>query len=91
MKAEEPIGEYYSQSYIKDMRRKIIKSIREEQNVDVLKQYMQLHKEEKEESNNFSRKKRREQFDSQELIGSIDSNISWEDMRNNILKEKYNL
>lgn len=91
MKAEEPIGEYYSQSYIKDMRRKIIKSIREEQNVDVLKQYMQLHKEEKEESNHFSRKKRREQFDSQELIGSIDSNISWEDMRNNILKEKYNL
>lgn len=91
MKAEEPIGEYYSQSYIKDMRRKIIKFIREEQNVDVLKQYMQLHKEEKEESNNFSRKKRREQFDSQELIGSIDSNISWEDMRNNILKEKYNL
>lgn len=91
MKAEEPIGEYYSQSYIKDMRRKIIKSIREEQNVDVLKRYMQLHKEEKEESNNFSRKKRREQFDSQELIGSIDSNISWEDMRNNILKEKYNL
>lgn len=91
MKAEEPIGEYYSQSYIKDMRRKIIKSIREEQNVDVLKQYMQLHKEEKEESYNFSRKKRREQFDSQELIGSIDSNISWEDMRNNILKEKYNL
>lgn len=91
MKAEEPTGEYYSQSYIKDMRRKIIKSIREEQNVDVLKQYMQLHKEEKEESYNFSRKKRREQFDSQELIGSIDSNISWEDMRNNILKEKYNL
>lgn len=91
MKAEEPIGEYYSQSYIKDMRRKIIKSIREEQNVDVLKQYMQLHKEEKEENNNLSRKKRREQFDSQELIGSIDSNISWEDMKNNILKEKYNL
>lgn len=90
MKAEEPIGEYYSQSYIKDMRRKIIKSIREEQNVDVLKQHMQLHKE-KEETNNFSRKRRRELFDSQELIGSIDSNISWEDMRNNILKEKYNL
>ncbi|MEB3376069.1 hypothetical protein SFC43_33555 [Bacteroides sp. CR5/BHMF/2] len=45
MKVEEPIGEYYSQSYIKNIRRKIIKSIREEENVDVLKQYMQLQKE----------------------------------------------
>lgn len=36
MKVEEPIGEYYSQSYIRNMRRRIIKSIREEENIDVL-------------------------------------------------------
>ena len=40
---------------------------------------------------NLSRKKRREFFDSQSLIGSIDSEIPWEEMRDNILKEKYNL
>lgn len=91
MKVEEPIGEYYSQSYIKNIRRKIIKSIREEENVDVLKQYMQLQKEEEEGQINLSRKKRRELFDSQSLIGSIDSEIPWEEMRDNILKEKYNL
>ena len=55
MKVEEPIGEYYSQSYIKNIRRKIIKSIREEENVDVLKQYMQLQKE-TEGQMNISRK-----------------------------------
>lgn len=90
MKVEEPIGEYYSQSYIKNIRRKIIKSIREEENVDVLKQYMQFQKE-KEGQINLSRKKRRELFDSQSLIGSIDSEMPWEEMRDNILKEKYNL
>ena len=90
MKVEEPIGEYYSQSYIKNIRRKIIKSIREEENVDVLKQYMQLQKEE-EGQINLSRKKRRELFDSQSLIGIINSEITWEEMRDNILKEKYNL
>lgn len=56
MKVEEPIGEYYSQSYIRNMRRKFIKSIREEENIDVLKQYMQLQNEKKEEIN-LSRKK----------------------------------
>lgn len=90
MKVEEPIGEYYSQSYIKNIRRKIIKSIREEENVDVLKQYMQLQKE-TEDQMNISRKKRRELFNSQSLIGSIDSEIPWEEMRDNILKEKYDL
>lgn len=90
MKVEEPIGEYYSQSYIKNIRRKIIKSIREEENVDVLKQYMQLQKE-TEGQMNISRKKRRELFNSQSLIGSIDSKIPWEEMRDNILKEKYDL
>jgi hypothetical protein len=90
MKVEEPIGEYYSQSYIKNIRRKIIKSIREEENVDVLKQYMQLQKE-TEGQMNISRKKRRELFNSQSLIGSIDSEIPWEEMRDNILKEKYDL
>jgi hypothetical protein len=90
MKVEEPIGEYYSQSYIKNIRRKIIKSIREEENVDVLKQYMQLQKE-TEGKMNISRKKRRELFNSQSLIGSIDSEIPWEEMRDNILKEKYDL
>lgn len=83
MKVEEPIGEYYSQSYIKNIRRKIIKSIREEENVDVLKQYMQLQKE-TEGQMNISRKKRRELFNSQSLIGSIDSEIPWEEMRDNI-------
>lgn len=90
MKVEEPIGEYYSQSYIKNIRRKIIKSIREEENVNVLKQYMQLQKE-TEGQMNISRKKRRELFNSQSLIGSIDSEIPWEEMRDNILKEKYDL
>jgi len=90
MKVEEPIGEYYSQSYIKNIRRKIIKSIREEENVDVLKQYMQLQKK-TEGQINISRKKRRELFNSQSLIGSIDSEIPWEEMRDNILKEKYDL
>lgn len=90
MKVEEPIGEYYSQSYIKNIRRKIIKSIREEENVDVLKQYMQLQKK-TEGQMNISRKKRRELFNSQSLIGSIDSEIPWEEMRDNILKEKYDL
>ena len=94
MKVEEPIGEYYSQSYIKNIRRKIIKSIREEENIDVLKQYMQLQKE-KEGQINLSRKKRRELFDSQSLIGSIYSEIPWEEMRDNILKalfpQHYNL
>ena len=90
MKVEEPIGEYYSQSYIKNIRRKIIKSIREEENVDVLKQYMQLQKE-TEGQMNISRKKRRELFNSQSLIGSIDSEIPWEEMRDNISKEKYDL
>ncbi|WP_175629841.1 hypothetical protein [Bacteroides acidifaciens] len=90
MKVEEPIGEYYSQSYIKNIRRRIIKSIREEENVDVLKQYMQLQKE-TEGQMNISRKKRRELFNSQSLIGSIDSEIPWEEMRDNILKEKYDL
>ncbi|WP_290386189.1 hypothetical protein [Bacteroides acidifaciens] len=83
MKVEEPIGEYYSQSYIKNIRRRIIKSIREEENVDVLKQYMQLQKE-TEGQMNISRKKRRELFNSQSLIGSIDSEIPWEEMRDNI-------
>lgn len=83
MKVEEPIGEYYSQSYIKNIRRKIIKSIREEENVDVLKQYMQLQKE-TEGQMNISRKKRRELFNSQSLIGSIDSEIPWEEMKDNI-------
>lgn len=83
MKVEEPIGEYYSQSYIKNIRRKIIKSIREEENVDVLKQYMQLQKE-TEGQMNISRKKRRELFNSQSLIESIDSEIPWEEMRDNI-------
>ena len=90
MKAKEPIGEYYSQSYIKNIRRKIIKSIREEEDIDVLKQYMQFQKE-KERQTNISRKKRRELFDSQFLIGSIDSEIPWEEMKNYILSEKYNL
>lgn len=90
MKVEEPIGEYYSQSYIKNIRRRIIKSIREEENIDVLKQYMQLQKE-TEGQMNISRKKRRELFNSQSLIGSIDSEIPWEEMRDNILKEKYDL
>ena len=54
------------------------------------KQYMQLQKEE-EGQINLSRKKRRELFDSQSLIGSIDSEIPWEEMRDNILKEKHNL
>ena len=88
MKAKEPIGEYYSQSYIKNIRRKIIKSIREEEDIDVLKQYMQFQKE-KERQTNISRKKRRELFDSQSLIGSIE--IPWEEMKNYILSEKYNL
>ncbi|MDE6821112.1 hypothetical protein [Bacteroides acidifaciens] len=83
MKVEEPIGEYYSQSYIKNIRRRIIKSIREEENVDVLKQYMQLQKE-TEGQMNISRKKRRELFNSQSLIGSIDSEIPWEEMKDNI-------
>lgn len=83
MKVEEPIGEYYSQSYIKNIRRKIIKSIREEENVDVLKQYMQLQKE-TEGQMNISRKKRRELFNSQSLIESIDSEIPWEEMKDNI-------
>ena len=88
MKVEEPIGEYYSQSYIKNIRRKIIKSIREEENVDVLKQYMQLQKEE-EGQINLSRKKRRELFDSQSLIGSIDSEIPWEEMRDSLFRYQY--
>ncbi|MCS2582717.1 hypothetical protein NXY00_04115 [Bacteroides sp. BFG-551] len=59
MKVEEPIGEYYSQSYIKNIRRKIIKSIREEENVDVLKQYMQLQKEKGGQINLSSKEKER--------------------------------
>lgn len=90
MKVEEPIGEYYSQSYIRNMRRRIIKSIREEENIDVLKQYMQLQNEKKGEIN-LSRKKRRELFDSQVLIKSIDDETPWEEMRDTVLKDKYNL
>lgn len=51
---------------------------------------MQLQKE-TEGQMNISRKKRRELFNSQSLIGSIDSEIPWEEMRDNILKEKYDL
>lgn len=90
MKVEEPIGEYYSQSYIRNLRRRIIKSIREEENIDVLKQYMQLQNEKKGEIN-LSRKKRRELFDSQVLIKSIDDETPWEEMRNTVLKDKYGL
>lgn len=90
MKVEEPIGEYYSQSYIKNIRRRIIKSIREEENIDVLKQYMQLQNENKEEIN-LSRKRRRELFDSQVLIKSIDDETPWEEIRDIVLKDKYNL
>lgn len=90
MKVEEPIGEYYSQSYIRNMRRRIIKSIREEENIDVLKQYMQLQNEKKGEIN-LSRKKRRELFDSQVLIKSIDDETPWEEMRDTALKDKYSL
>lgn len=90
MKVEEPIGEYYSQSYIRNMRRRIIKSIREEENIDVLKQYMQLQNEKKGEIN-LSRKKRRELFDSQVLIKSIDDVTPWEEMRDTVLKDKYSL
>lgn len=90
MKVEEPIGEYYSQSYIRNLRRRIIKSIREEENIDVLKQYMQLQNEKKGEIN-FSRKKRRELFDSQVLIKSIDDETPWEEMRDTVLKDKYGL
>lgn len=90
MKVEEPIGEYYSQSYIRNLRRRIIKSIREEENIDVLKQYMQLQNEKKGEIN-LSRKKRRELFDSQVLIKSIDDETPWEEMRDTILKNKYSL
>lgn len=90
MKVEEPIGEYYSKSYIRNMRRRIIKSIREEENIDVLKQYMQLQNEKKGEIN-LSRKKRRELFDSQVLIKSIDDVTPWEEMRDTVLKDKYSL
>lgn len=90
MKVEEPIGEYYSQSYIRNLRRRIIKSIREEENIDVLKQYMQLQNEKKGEIN-LSRKKRRELFDSQVLIKSIDDETPWEEMRDTVLKNKYSL
>lgn len=90
MKVEEPIGEYYSQSYIRNLRRRIIKSIREEENIDVLKQYMQLQNEKKGEIN-LSRKKRRELFDSQVLIKSIDDETPWEEMRDTVLKDKYGL
>lgn len=90
MKVEEPIGEYYSQSYIRNLRRRIIKSIREEENIDVLKQYMQLQNEKKGEIN-LSRKKRRELFDSQVLIKSIDDETPWEEMRDIVLKNKYSL
>lgn len=87
MKVEEPIGEYYSQSYIRNMRRKFIKSIREEENIDVLKQYMQLQNEKNEEIN-LSRKKRRELFDSQVLIKSIDDETPWDEMRDTTLKDR---
>lgn len=90
MKVEEPIGEYYTKSYIRNMRRRIIKSIREEENIDVLKQYMQLQNEKKGEIN-LSRKKRRELFDSQVLIKSIDDVTPWEEMRDTVLKDKYSL
>lgn len=90
MKVEEPIGEYYSQSYIRNLRRRIIKSIREEENIDVLKQYMQLQNEKKGEIN-LSRKKRRELFDSQVLIKSIDDETPWKEMRDTVLKNKYSL
>lgn len=72
------------------MRRRIIKSIREEENIDVLKQYMQLQNEKKGEIN-LSRKKRRELFDSQVLINSIDDETPWEEMRDTVLKDKYSL
>lgn len=87
MKVEEPIGEYYSQSYIRNMRRKFIKSIREEENIDVLKQYMQLQNEKNEEIN-LSRKKRRELFDSLVLIKSIDDETPWDEMRDTTLKDR---
>ncbi|MDR0938319.1 MAG: hypothetical protein LBN29_03025 [Mediterranea sp.] len=91
MKVEEPMGIYYSQEEIRNVKRQLIKSIKEEDNLDVLKQHMRLQSKEEVPDHHLSRKKRREMFDRTMLIGVIDEATPWEEMKDKFLKEKYGL